>query len=227
MDFLANIFARQQGNGQAGGSPQQTPTGFGVVSADNIDPKSDSHLYQEFNKRLVELLEGLCEAVPESDTLKLALDVHRLLCKTLPGEPMRRWVSSIKDHAHLLLKRTPENEAAFIKVMPTLEYIKELDIVTYWPEFEDSAKDSLWMHLSQLNNLAQTCALFTPSLMGKMESIAESMADDEGGPNIARICDAVMSDVSLLKMVGLNPEQVNDPMVKAMAQQMLGNIKLE
>lgn len=229
MDFLASLLSKQT----LAPGPQQTQTGgatvpgFGVPSADNIDPKSDSPLYQEFNRRLTDLLTGLCEAVPENKTLQLAFDVHRLLCKTLPGEPLRRWLSSIKHHGNLLVKRTPENEAAFIAVMPTLDYIKELEIVEYWDEFDDDAKDNLWQHLAQLHSLAQTCGLFSAELMDRMNSIAEVMANEDERPSIGRICEVVMADSNLLQMVGLDPSQVNDPMVKAVAQQMVSQINLE
>jgi hypothetical protein len=201
----------------------------------NIDPKGKSPLYEMFNEQLAELLAVLRQAIPENASLKLAADVHSSLRKLMPGEPMRRWLTAIEGYAHLLESRTPENEAKFIAVMPKLEYICELDIVSYWDEFEDDAKDNLWAHLRQLDVLANTVGQFSPDLMAKMESMAEMYANDlDGNLSVgelsATVLDRVINDASILQMIGVDPAVAQSAEVKGMAGQMLsslGNLNLD
>lgn len=200
---------------------------------DNIDPFSKNPLYTMFNDQLAELLSSLVQAVPENETLSLALKIHLDLCKVMPGEPIRRWLSSIRGYSQLLESRTPENEAKFLAAYPTMEYICELEITAYWDDFDDEAKDNLWQHLGNLDKVAHSLGQFKAPLMQRMESKAESlsylMADDAPiGDISAQVLDDVINDGDILKLIGVDPEVAQSPQVRSMAKTVLsslGNLK--
>lgn len=241
MDLLTKLFAGGMKAPSAGAAPsaartplvqgqQATPSLFGNdpdrKPIDNIDVKSKNPLFEVFNDKLSELLAVLREAIPENESLKLAASVHESLRKVLPGEPTRRWLEAIEGYEQYLVKRTVENEAIFIAAMPKMPYICELDIVSYWDEFEDEAKDNLWLHLNELNAIANAVGQFKPELMSKMENMAESFAnemdDDMDATQIgASVLDSVLQDPAILQMIGVDPSVAQSDEVKSQAQQML------
>lgn len=238
MDALMSLFGRAniaQQPGAATGAAQGPALGGllgcapGTKPKDNIDPRSKSPLYEMFNQRLSDLLEALCGAVPENETLKAAYNIHKSLSTLLPGEPLRRWLEAIEGFSEVLLERTPENEAMFIAMAPKLEYIKELEITNYWDQLADEAKDNLWDHLRQLDSMAQALGQFKPELLTKMQSMAELYATDLPD-NMSltamgsKVLNNIIEDESVLKMIGVDPSYAKQPGVAQMAQQMLGTL---
>jgi len=236
MDLLTKLFAGGMKPPSASSARSQTqgqqapPSLFGndpnSKPIDNIDVKANNPMYQVFNDKLSELLTVLRQAIPENESLKMASDVHESLRKLLPGEPTRRWLEAIEGYSQYLEKRTAQNEAIFMAAMPKMSYICELDIVNYWDEFEEEAKDNLWLHLNELNALANAVGQFKPELMSKIESMAESFAnemDDDMDPRQigATVLDSVLKDESILKLIGVDTAVAQSDEVKSQAQQML------
>ena len=240
MDSLFKLFTNgskltqaPKGQGAATGPATQGLSGiFGnsnTKPCDNVDPNLKSPLYDMFNTKLSEFLDALVGAIPENEALKAAYKIHLSLAQILPGEPLKRWLSAIDGHSDVLVERTPENEAKFLKLAPTLEYIKELEITKYWHELADEAQDNVWDHLRQLDAIAQALGNFTPQLLTTMEqsagSISTELNEEMSYTDMSsHVLQSVVHNENLLRMAGVDPEYAQQPEVAEMATQLLGMI---
>jgi hypothetical protein len=240
MDSLFKLFTNSSkltqppkaSGGEAGPLPQGISGIFGNANTkpyDNVDPNLKSPLYDMFNTKLSEFLDALVGAIPENEALKAAYKIHLSLAQLLPGEPLKRWLSAIDGHSDVLAERTPENEAKFLQLAPTLEYIKELEITKYWHELADEAQDNVWDHLRQLDSIAQTLGNFTPQLLTTMHQgaadISTELNDDMTYTDMtSHVLQSVVHNEALLKLAGVDPEYAQQPEVAEMATQLLGMV---
>lgn len=131
---------------------------------------------ETFNRAMQEFIDDLKCACPDNVTLHVAEIALTAFRKYKPSEPMNRWLKGIQGHEHALEARTPKNEEYFLKHVPKMEYVNELEIERYWHTFSDRDKDCVWKHLQWLNLLATTLQCADKKQINSIAEIAEVVA---------------------------------------------------
>tara|TARA_B110000046_G_scaffold99176_1_gene106732 strand:- start:506 stop:844 length:339 start_codon:yes stop_codon:yes gene_type:complete len=89
-----------------------------------------------------------------------------------------------------------KNDKFLLEECANIDFLKDLDLASYWERMSQNTKDATWQYLQTLYMLGTTITALPPDKMAQIEALAQGVASqlqDEGGE---------LNEDALMKMMG-------------------------
>jgi hypothetical protein len=146
-----------------------------------------------FNDMLSQFLVELHKTFPDETGIKKMTTSFELLKKTNPRLIVDGFMKGVTPYAD---KISAKDESFLLEEIEKIEFLKDLNIKTYWSRMSANTKSATWQYLQTLYMLGTTITAIPAETLNLIEGIAKDCADKmqtEGGE---------LDQDALMKMMG-------------------------
>jgi hypothetical protein len=147
-----------------------------------------------FNDMMGQFLVELHKTFPEEKGIKKMMTSFDLLKSSNPRLVVDAFMKGVSPYAD---KISAKDETFLLKEIETIDFLKELDIKSYWVRMSPNTKGATWQYLQTLYMLGTTITSLPQDTLSQIESIAQGVAsklqDEDGGE---------LNQDALMKMMG-------------------------
>ena len=146
-----------------------------------------------FNDMMSQFLVELHKTFPEEKGIKKMLTSFDLLKSTNPRLVVDGYMKGVSPYAD---KISAKDETFLLNEIENIDFLKELDIKSYWVKMSANTKSATWQYLQTLYMLGTTITSLPEGTLSQIESIAKSVADNmQNG-------DGELDQDALMQMMG-------------------------
>ena len=146
-----------------------------------------------FNDMMGQFLVELHKTFPEEKGIKKMMTSFDLLKTTNPRLVVDGFMTGVSPYAD---KISAKDETFLLKEIETIDFLKELDIKSYWERMTANTKSATWQYLQTLYMLGTTITSIPDDTLKMIEGIAKDCADKmQSG-------DGQIDQDALMKMMG-------------------------
>ena len=146
-----------------------------------------------FNDMMGQFLVELHKTFPEEKGIKKMMTSFDVLKSTNPRLVVDAFMKGVTPYAE---KISVKDESFLLKEIETIDFLKELNIKSYWERMSDNTKGATWQYLQTLYMLGTTITSIPDDTLKMIEGIAKECADkmeNDGGE---------LDQDALMKMMG-------------------------
>jgi hypothetical protein len=146
-----------------------------------------------FNDMMSQFLVELHKTFPEEKGIKKMLTSFDLLKSTNPRLVVDGYMKGVSPYAD---KISAKDETFLLNEIENIDFLKELDIKSYWVKMSANTKSATWQYLQTLYMLGTTITSLPEGTLSQIESIAKGVADNmQNG-------DGELDQDALMQMMG-------------------------
>jgi len=146
-----------------------------------------------FNDMMSQFLVELHKTFPEEKGIKKMLTSFDLLKSTNPRLVVDGYMKGVSPYAD---KISAKDETFLLNEIENIDFLKELDIKSYWVKMYANTKSATWQYLQTLYMLGTTITSLPEDTLSQIESIAKGVADNmQNG-------DGELDQDALMQMMG-------------------------
>ena len=134
-----------------------------------------------FNDMLSQFLVELHKTFPDETGIKKMITSFEMIKPTNPNLVVDAFMTGVTPYAD---KISNKDETFLLTEIDTIEFLKDLNIKSYWSRMSDSTKAATWQYLQTLYMLGTTIKSIPTETLSMIETIAKECADkmeDNGG----------------------------------------------
>ena len=146
-----------------------------------------------FNDMMSQFLVELHKTFPEEKGIKKMLTSFDLLKSTNPRLVVDGYMKGVSPYAD---KISAKDETFLLNEIENIEFLKELDIKSYWTRMSPNTKGATWQYLQTLYMLGTTITALPADTLSQIENIAKGVA------NNIQSGDGELYQAALMKMMG-------------------------
>ncbi len=146
-----------------------------------------------FNDMLPQFLVELHKTFPEEKGIKKMTTSFELIKQTNPRLIVDGFMTGVTPYAD---KISGKDESFLLEEIETIDFLKDLNIKSYWTRMSESTKGATWQYLQTLYMLGTTINSIPADTLSMIEGIAKECADKmqtDGGD---------LDQDALMKMMG-------------------------
>ena len=146
-----------------------------------------------FNDMLSQFLVELHKTFPDEKGIKKMTTSFELIKDTNPRLIVDGFMNGVTPYAD---KISGKDESFLLEEIETIDFLKDLNIKSYWSRMSDSTKAATWQYLQTLYMLGMTIKSVPADTLSQIEKIAKGVADKmqtDGGD---------LDQDALMKMMG-------------------------
>jgi len=146
-----------------------------------------------FNDMLGQFLVELHKTFPEEKDVKKMMTSFEVLRTTSPRLVVDGFMKGVSPYADRI---SAKDETFLLNEIDTIDFLKELNIKSYWTRMSTGTKDATWQYLQTLYMLGTTITSIPADTLNLIEGIAKDCAEKmetEGGE---------LDQAALMKMMG-------------------------
>jgi hypothetical protein len=146
-----------------------------------------------FNDMMGQFLVELHKTFPEEKGVKKMMTSFDVLKSTNPRLVVDAFMKGVTPYAE---KISTKDESFLLKEIETIDFLKDLNIKSYWERMSVNTKGATWQYLQTLYMLGTTITSIPDDTLKMIESIAKECADKmetDGGE---------LDQDALMKMMG-------------------------
>lgn len=147
-----------------------------------------------FNDMLSQFLVELHKTFPEEKGIKKMMTSFDLLKSSNPRLVVDGFMKGVSPYAD---KISAKDESFLLKEIDTIDFLKELNIKSYWERMTTNTRAATWQYLQTLYMLGTTITSLPQDTLSQIENIAKGVAsklqDGDGGE---------LNQDALMKMMG-------------------------
>ena len=147
-----------------------------------------------FNDMMGQFLVELHKTFPEEKGIKKMMTSFDLLKSSNPRLVVDGFMNGVTPYAD---KISAKDETFLLTEIDTIDFLKELNIKSYWERMSENTKSATWQYLQTLYMLGTTITSLPQDTLTQIESIAKGVAsqlqDGDGGE---------LNQDALMKMMG-------------------------
>ena len=146
-----------------------------------------------FNDMLSQFLVELHKTFPEEKGIKKMTTSFELIKQTNPRLIVDGFMTGVTPYAD---KISGKDESFLLEEIETIDFLKDLNIKSYWTRMSESTKGATWQYLQTLYMLGTTINSIPADTLSMIEGIAKECADKmqtDGGD---------LDQDALMKMMG-------------------------
>ncbi len=145
------------------------------------------------NDMMSQFLVELHKTFPEEKGIKKMLTSFDLLKSTNPRLVVDGYMKGVSPYAD---KISAKDETFLLNEIENIDFLKELDIKSYWVKMSANTKSATWQYLQTLYMLGTTITSLPEGTLSQIESIAKGVADNmQNG-------DGELDQDALMQMMG-------------------------
>ena len=143
-----------------------------------------------FNEMMGQFLVELHKTFPEEKGIKKMMTSFDVLKSTNPRLVVDGYMKGVSPYAE---KISVKDETFLLKEIDTIEFLKDLNIKSYWERMSGNTRSATWQYLQTLYMLGITITSIPDETLKMIEGIAKDCADkmQDGDGEINQ--DALMS----------------------------------
>jgi hypothetical protein len=146
-----------------------------------------------FNDMMGQFLVELHKTFPEEKGIKKMMTSFDVLKSSNPRLVVDAYMKGVSPYAD---KISAKDETFLLKEIETIEFLKDLNIKTYWERMSANTKNATWQYLQTLYMLGTTITSIPDDTLKMIEGIAKDCADKmQDG-------DGEINQDALMKMMG-------------------------
>ena len=146
-----------------------------------------------FNDMMGQFLVELHKTFPEEKGIKKMMTSFDVLKTSNPRLVVDAFMKGVSPYAD---KISAKDETFLLKEIETIEFLKDLDIKSYWERMSANTKSATWQYLQTLYMLGTTIVSIPDDTLKMIEGIAKDCADKmQSG-------DGQIDQDALMKMMG-------------------------
>mgnify|MGYP000002078554 FL=1 len=149
-----------------------------------------------FNDMMGQFLVELHKTFPEEKGIKKMMTSFDVLKSTNPRLVVDAFMKGVTPYAE---KISTKDESFLLKEIETIDFLKDLNIKSYWERMSVNTKGATWQYLQTLYMLGTTITSIPDDTLKMIEGIAKECADkmeNDGGE---------LDQDALMKMMGSMP----------------------
>tara|TARA_B110000914_G_scaffold38924_1_gene32264 strand:+ start:451 stop:936 length:486 start_codon:yes stop_codon:yes gene_type:complete len=134
-----------------------------------------------FNDMMGQFLVELHKTFPEEKGIKKMMTSFDLLKSTNPRLVVDAFMNGVTPYADRI---SAKDESFLLKEIDTIDFLKDLNIKSYWVKMSESTKSATWQYLQTLYMLGTTITSIPDDTLKMIEGIAKQCAEKmetEGG----------------------------------------------
>jgi|TARA_B110000240_G_scaffold193896_1_gene240505 hypothetical protein len=146
-----------------------------------------------FNDMLSQFLVELHRTFPDEKGIKKMTTSFEILKQTSPRIVIDAFMKGVTPYAD---KISAKDESFLLEEIETIDFLKELNIKSYWSRMSESTKAATWQYLQTLYMLGTTITAFPAETLSMIEGIAKECAGkmtEDGGE---------INQEAIMKMMG-------------------------
>jgi hypothetical protein len=146
-----------------------------------------------FNDMMGQFLVELHKTFPDEKGIKKMLTSFDVLKSTNPRLVVDGFMKGVSPYADQI---SAKDDKFLLEECSKIDFLKELDIASYWGRMSSNTKDATWQYMQTLYMLGTTIMALPPDKMAQIEALAQGVASqlqDEGGE---------LNEDALMKMMG-------------------------
>jgi len=146
-----------------------------------------------FNDMMGQFLVELHKTFPDEKGIKKMLTSFDVLKSTNPRLVVDGFMKGVSPYAEQI---SAKDDKFLLEECSKIDFLKELDIASYWGRMSNNTKDATWQYMQTLYMLGTTIMALPPDKMAQIEALAQGVASqlqDEGGE---------LNEDALMKMMG-------------------------
>jgi len=146
-----------------------------------------------FNDMLSQFLVELHKTFPEEKGIKKMTTSFEVIKQTNPRMIVDGFMKGVTPYAD---KISGKDESFLLEEIETIDFLKDLNIKSYWSRMSEGTKAATWQYLQTLYMLGTTINSIPADTLSQIESIAKGVADKmqtDGGE---------LDQDALMKMMG-------------------------
>ena len=146
-----------------------------------------------FNDMMGQFLVELHKTFPEEKGIKKMMTSFDVLKSSNPRLVVDAYMKGVSPYAE---KISTKDETFLLKEIETIEFLKDLNIKSYWERMTANTKNATWQYLQTLYMLGTTITSIPDDTLKMIEGIAKDCADKmQDG-------DGEINQDALMKMMG-------------------------
>ena len=146
-----------------------------------------------FNDMMGQFLVELHKTFPEEKGIKKMMTSFDVLKSSNPRLVVDAYMKGVSPYAE---KISAKDETFLLKEIETIEFLKDLNIKSYWERMTANTKSATWQYLQTLYMLGTTITSIPDDTLKMIEGIAKDCADKlQDG-------DGELNQDALMKMMG-------------------------
>ena len=146
-----------------------------------------------FNDMMGQFLVELHKTFPEEKGIKKMMTSFDVLKSSNPRLVVDAYMKGVSPYAE---KISAKDETFLLKEIETIEFLKDLNIKSYWERMSANTKNATWQYLQTLYMLGTTITSIPDDTLKMIEGIAKDCADKmQDG-------DGEINQDALMKMMG-------------------------
>ena len=130
-----------------------------------------------FNDMLTQFLVELHKTFPEEKGIKKMTTSFELLKQTNPRLIVDGFMKGVTPYAD---KISSKDESFLLEEIETIDFLKDLNIKSYWERMSPNTKAATWQYLQTLYMLGTTITAIPAETLSMIEGIAKECADKMG-----------------------------------------------
>ena len=146
-----------------------------------------------FNDMLTQFLVELHKTFPEEKGIKKMTTSFELLKQTNPRLIVDGFMKGVTPYAD---KISGKDESFLLEEIETIDFLKDLNIKSYWERMSPNTKAATWQYLQTLYMLGTTITAIPAETLSMIEGIAKDCADKMGAEG------GEIDQDALMKMMG-------------------------
>lgn len=146
-----------------------------------------------FNDMLSQFLVELHKTFPEEKGIKKMLTSFDVLKSSNPRLVVDAFMKGVSPYAN---KISAKDDTFLLNEMDNIEFLRELDIKSYWDRMTANTKSATWQYLQTLYMLGTTINAIPEDTLTQIEKIAKGVADQMQDGN------GDLDQDALMKMMG-------------------------
>ena len=146
-----------------------------------------------FNDMLSQFLVELHKTFPDEKGIKKMTTSFEVIKQTNPRMIVDGFMKGVSPYAD---KISGKDESFLLEEIETIDFLKDLNIKSYWSRMSEGTKAATWQYLQTLYMLGTTINSIPADTLSQIENIAKSVADKmqtDGGE---------LDQDALMKMMG-------------------------
>ena len=146
-----------------------------------------------FNDMLSQFLVELHKTFPDEKGIKKMTASFEVIKQANPRLIVDSFMNGVTPYAD---KISAKDESFLLEEIETIDFLKDLNIKSYWSRMSDGTKGATWQYLQTLYMLGTTINSIPADTLAQIESIAKGVADKmqtDGGE---------LDQDALMKMMG-------------------------
>ena len=146
-----------------------------------------------FNDMMSQFLVELHRTFPEEKSIKKMLTSFDVLKASNPRLVVDGFMNGVSPYATQI---SSKDDTFLLEECKKIDFLKELDLSSYWTRMSSNTKDATWQYLQTLYMLGTTITSIPDDTLKMIESIAKECADKMQGD------DGELNQDALMKMMG-------------------------